>query len=68
MDTGKPVSSRMRLSRFFKRAPPPVSTMPRSLMSADSSGRCTLQSDAIALRIVAPHSPKRLPDFAVVNG
>src|SRR5205823_13622617 len=38
METGKPVSSRMRLSRFFSSAPPPVSTMPRSLMSAESSG------------------------------
>ena len=38
METGNPVSSRMRLSRFFSSAPPPVSTMPRSLMSAESSG------------------------------
>src|SRR5260370_1125985 len=38
IETGSPVSSRMRLSRSFKSAPPPVSTMPRSLMSAESSG------------------------------
>src|SRR6202045_2405600 len=38
IDTGSPVSSRIRLSRFFKSAPPPVRTMPRSLMSAESSG------------------------------
>src|SRR5882724_13312028 len=38
IDTGNPVSSRMRLSRFFSNAPPPVRTMPRSLMSAESSG------------------------------
>jgi hypothetical protein len=31
--TGSPVSSRMRLCRSFSSAPPPVSTMPRSLMS-----------------------------------
>src|SRR6266480_4350188 len=36
METGKPVSSRMRLSRFLSSAPPPVNTMPRSLISADS--------------------------------
>src|SRR6266550_3955783 len=37
IETGSPVSSRMRLSKSFKSAPPPVSTMPRSLMSAESS-------------------------------
>ena len=39
IETGNPVSSRIRLSRFFSSAPPPVSTMPRSLMSADISDR-----------------------------
>src|SRR5258708_7202079 len=29
IETGNPVSSRMRLSKFFSSAPPPVSTMPR---------------------------------------
>src|SRR5581483_11079803 len=36
--SGRPVSSRSRLSRFFSSEPPPVRTMPRSTMSADSSG------------------------------
>src|SRR6185369_5274641 len=36
--SGRPVSSRSRLSRFFSIEPPPVSTMPRSTMSAESSG------------------------------
>src|SRR4029077_20116466 len=36
IDPGSPVSSRIRLSRFFSNAPPPVSTIPRSLMSAES--------------------------------
>ena len=35
MHTGSPVSSRIRLSRFFSKAPPPASTMPRSMMSAE---------------------------------
>src|SRR6266446_1175088 len=38
IETGSPVSSRIRLSRFFSSAPPPVSTIPRSLISAESSG------------------------------
>ena len=37
-DTGSPVSSRIRLSRFFRRDPPPVRAIPLSTMSADSSG------------------------------
>src|ERR687895_463690 len=35
---GMPVSSRSRSSRFFSRAPPPVSATPRSMTSPDSSG------------------------------
>ena len=31
MHTGSPVSSRIRLSRFLSKAPPPASTMPQSL-------------------------------------
>src|SRR6202021_51707 len=34
IETGNPVSSRMRLSRFFNKAPPRVRTMHRSLLSA----------------------------------
>src|SRR5439155_20926575 len=32
METGSPVSSRSRLSRFLRSEPPPVRTMPRSTM------------------------------------
>src|SRR5690606_7609047 len=35
---GIPVSSRSRSSRFLSSAPPPVSAIPRSMMSPDSSG------------------------------
>ena len=35
---GNPVSFEIRLSIFFKRAPPPVSTKPISTKSADNSG------------------------------
>ena len=38
MCTGIPVSSRNRASRPLSNAPPPVSTMPRSMMSPASSG------------------------------
>src|SRR4051812_24840508 len=37
-NTGKPVSSRSSASKPLKRAPPPVSTIPRSAMSPASSG------------------------------
>src|SRR5436190_1258046 len=36
--TGRPVSSRIRLSRFLISAPPPARTIPRSAISAESSG------------------------------
>src|SRR6185295_18535644 len=36
--TGMPVSCRNRLSKPRRSAPPPVRTMPRSMMSAESSG------------------------------
>src|SRR5258706_561555 len=58
MEGGKPVSSRMRLSRFFNSAPPPVRTMPRSLMSAESSGGVRSRATRTALRMVATHSLK----------
>src|SRR5581483_5258007 len=57
IETGSPVSSRMRLSRFFSSAPPPVSTIPRSLMSAESSGGVRSSTTRIAFIIVATHSP-----------
>src|SRR6202035_130016 len=56
IETGNPVSSRIRLSRFFNSAPPPVSTMPRSLMSAESSGGVRSNATRIAFNIVATHS------------
>src|SRR3954467_7559690 len=56
IETGKPVSSRIRLSRFFRSAPPPVSTMPRSLISAESLGGVRSSATRIAFRIVATHS------------
>ena len=46
----------MRLSRFFSSAPPPVSTMPRSLMSAESSGGVRSNATRMAFRIVDTHS------------
>src|SRR5438270_631577 len=57
IETGSPVSSRIRLSRFFSSAPPPVSTMPRSLMSALNSGGVRSSATRIALTMVATHSP-----------
>src|SRR3954467_11971362 len=58
IETGRPVSSRIRLSRFFSRAPPPVSTMPRSLISALSSGGVRSSATRMAVTIVATHSPR----------
>src|SRR5581483_6252880 len=56
IETGRPVSSRIRLSRFFSSAPPPVKTMPRSLMSADSSGGMRSRATRMAFMIVETHS------------
>jgi hypothetical protein len=56
IETGRPVSSRMRLSRFLISAPPPVSTMPRSEMSAESSGGVRSSATRMALMMVAMHS------------
>jgi len=44
------------LSKFRKSAPPPARTMPRSLMSAESSGGVRSRSARIALTIVDTHS------------
>src|SRR5207245_2553255 len=52
IDTGNPVSWRMRLSRFLISAPPPVSTMPRSLISAESSGGVRSRATRMAFRMV----------------
>src|SRR5260370_38127430 len=51
IDTGNPVSSRMRLSRFLISAPPPVKTMPRSLISAEGSGGGPSNATRMAFKI-----------------
>src|SRR3989442_14564559 len=56
MHTGSPVSSRIRLSRCFSKAPPPARTMPRSLMSAESSGGVRSSAARMALTMVETHS------------
>src|SRR5215469_14143127 len=48
--------SRIRLSRFLSNAPPPVNTMPRSLMSAESSGGVRSSATRTVFTIVATHS------------
>src|SRR5215831_11502782 len=68
MDTSNPVSSRIRLSKFLSNAPPPVNTMPRSLMSAESSGGVRSSATRTAFTIVATHSVQGLADFAVIDG
>src|SRR5260370_8185752 len=57
IETGSPVSSRMRLSRSFNTAPPPVSTMPRSLMSAESPRRMRPTPPPPPPLTAANHSP-----------
>src|SRR5581483_2247290 len=56
IDTGSPVSSRIRRSRFLIKAPPPVKTMPRSLISALSSGGVRSSATRIAFKMVATQS------------
>ena len=51
--TGKAVSLRMRSSNFLSGAPPPVSTMPRSLMSALNSGGVNSSATRMAFMIIA---------------
>src|SRR6266849_7228538 len=68
MHTGSPVSSRIRLSKLFSKAPPPASTMPRSMMSAESSGGVRSSATLIALTMVLDAFAQRLADFAVVHG
>src|SRR3990172_5157916 len=58
IETGRPVSSRSLLSRFFRSAPPPVSTMPRSMMSAESSGGVRSSATLTALTMIASVSSK----------
>src|SRR6201995_5301286 len=67
-ETGLPVSSRIRLSRFLISAPPPVSTMPRSLMSAESSGGVRSKATRIALRMTATLSvnASRISESSIV--
>ena len=58
IETGRPVSSRMRRSRFLIKAPPPVNTMPWSLISALSSGGVRSSATRMAFMMVAMHSAK----------
>jgi len=57
-ETGSPVSMERRRSRFFKSAPPPVSTIPRSTMSADNSGGVRSKATRTALTIVEIESAR----------
>src|SRR5215475_4853724 len=54
--TGRPVSSRIRLSRFLMSAPPPASTIPRSAMSAESSGGVRSRTTRMELMMILMHS------------
>src|SRR5580658_9991531 len=56
IETGSPVSSRIRWSRLLNKAPPPVSTMPRSLESADTTCGVRSQATRIAFMMVDTHS------------
>src|SRR5581483_10064682 len=56
IETGNPVSCISRTSSFLSSAPPPVSTMPRSTMSADNSGGVRSSATRTALTIVATES------------
>jgi hypothetical protein len=58
METGRPVSSRNLLSKFLSNAPPPVSTIPRSTMSAESSGGVCSSAMRTASMIVATGSAR----------
>ena len=57
-ETGSPVSIDNRLSRFLSNAPPPVSTIPRSTISAESSGGVRSNATRTALMIVEIESAK----------
>jgi hypothetical protein len=63
--TGSPVSIISRLSRFFSRAPPPVRTIPRSTMSAESSGGVRSRATRTALMIVETASERAFADLLV---
>lgn len=65
MHTGSPVSSRIRLSRFFSKAPPPASTMRRSLMSAESSGG-VCSSHELCCSTLASHQLKRVVRHSMI--
>src|SRR5439155_25976705 len=54
--TGKPVSSRIRLSRFLISAPPPARTIPRSAISAESSGGVRSKTTRMELMMMLMHS------------
>ena len=68
LDTGSPVSSRRRLSRLRSSEPPPVMTMPRSTMSADSSGgvRSSATRTASTITLTVSASASRISSSVMV--
>jgi hypothetical protein len=68
--TGRPVSSRSSTSRFFSSAPPPVSTMPLSTMSADSSGgvRSRALRTASTMALMGSARASRISSELTVDG
>src|SRR5215813_1960078 len=58
IETGRPVSCINRMSSFLSSDPPPVSTIPRSTMSAESSGGVRSSATRTALTMVATESAR----------
>jgi hypothetical protein len=65
--TGRPVSSRSGLSRFFKSDPPPARMIPRSKMSADSLRRNAFERVVPRPDDGAHWLLQRFADFLVVH-
>src|SRR6266849_786697 len=66
--TGKPVSSLILLSRFLRSAPPPARTMPRSLISAESSGGVRSRGRTDCAHNCGHAFIQRFADLAIVHG
>ena len=60
MVTGMPVSCLKRSAKPLSRAPPPVNTMPRSMMSPQSSGGVLSSVDLTASTILVNGSSNAL--------
>ena len=67
-ETGRPVSSRSSLSRFFSSEPPPVRMMPWSMMSAESSGGVRSRATRTAFDDGRDGLGQRLADLRVGDG